>query len=307
MSRIACIVVTYNRYNVLKRCLYAIHTQSYKPCSVYIVDNASTDGTCDKVKEWNLFNTTKDGIVYKYILNERNEGGAGGFNKGMKTAMEDSDYDALWVMDDDGEPEMNCLENLVSLLGRYDYIAPIVLSDEDHNTCSFIPNSDYGMIKYQASEIGVIEDWASPFNGVLFSKKLINTIGYPMVSLFIWGDEKNYHMRARNAGFVPVTSVSAVHFHPMDRMKYDDTPFGRIVHIEADWKFYCYLRNLVYNTVYVDSSVSHIHGFFRSIHFCARFFLYYLLLSDNKKRVLIVVDAFFSGLLRLFGGMEKYR
>ena len=49
--KIACVIVTYNRKQLLKRCLDAVVAQIFKPSVVYITDNASTDGTIDSVKE----------------------------------------------------------------------------------------------------------------------------------------------------------------------------------------------------------------------------------------------------------------
>lgn len=99
-ARVACVIVTYNRKVYLKRCLEAVERQIFQPQTVYIVDNASTDGTIDSVKEWGFYNCKRNGIVYKYVLNNKNEGGAGGFHLGMKTAFEFAYYDGfgLWMM-----------------------------------------------------------------------------------------------------------------------------------------------------------------------------------------------------------------
>ena len=43
--RIAAVVVTYNRKEQLLDCLNAIAHQTFKPAKVFIIDNASSDGT----------------------------------------------------------------------------------------------------------------------------------------------------------------------------------------------------------------------------------------------------------------------
>jgi rhamnopyranosyl-N-acetylglucosaminyl-diphospho-decaprenol beta-1,3/1,4-galactofuranosyltransferase len=58
--KIAAVVVTYNRKNLLGECLDAILRQTRAPEAVYVIDNASTDGTCEFLKE-------------KYCLEEKNE------------------------------------------------------------------------------------------------------------------------------------------------------------------------------------------------------------------------------------------
>lgn len=252
---IACVIVTFNRKACLCRCLKAILKQTYKPDTVYIVDNASTDGTLEAVKLMGLYNEVKENISFKYVLQERNEGGAGGFYQGIRIASQQS-CDAIWVMDDDGHPAPDCLYNLQKHLAEYDYIAPIVLSDEDQSTCSFVPGVSYNEFSNRAVK-GLVVGWASPFNGILYSAKLISKIGYPKREMFIWGDETNYHYRAIEAGFVPVTDIMAIHYHPVDRQVRDSLPGGReVIVTNQDWKLYCLLRNTVYNMKFEMNGLS---------------------------------------------------
>ena len=197
-KRIACVIVTYNRKQLLKRCLDAVASQTFKPVMVYITDNASTDGTIDSVKEWNYYNCKKDEIRYNYILNTQNEGGAGGFYLGMKSAYDANEYDGIWVMDDDGAPAPNCLEILVNQLGRYDFISPLVMSLSNPQKVAF-GDERYDSIVSKSID-GIIMNRANPFNGVLFSKRLIDKVGYPKREMFIWGDEMNYEYRCVNNG-----------------------------------------------------------------------------------------------------------
>lgn len=244
--RIACVIVTYNRKNLLKRCLDAVVTQTFKPKAVYIMDNASTDGTIDAVREWGYYKSVCNGIEFKYILNKRNEGGAGGFYLGMKTANEDAVYDGLWVMDDDGVPNKNCLQNQVAYLNDYAFISPFVVTFEDENIMSFWKQSASELRQIYPS--GIIPNKANPFNGILYRKDLIEQVGYPKPDLFIWGDEYEYQLRAISKGFNPVIIINAVHHHPKDRMEFQADFCGRnvIVHVSSDLRNYCCYRNRAY-------------------------------------------------------------
>lgn len=303
---IACVIVTYNRKQLLKRCLDAVNSQSFKPSCVYITDNASTDGTMESVKEWGYYNCHNNGIEYKYVLNAKNEGGSGGFYLGMTTAMKEGDYDALWVMDDDGAPCADCLNGLVNYLDKYDYIAPLVLSDQDHKTCSFVPDCDYDQFCTKATN-GIVKDWASPFNGILYSKKLISTIGYPKKDMFIWGDEENYHFRSINHGYSPVTVIDSIHYHPVDRMKrVDNSKYSHLIDIQADWKLYCYVRNHTYNCIYFDRRFSSLHAIYRWSKIIFDYMRYFNFeLKDHSKNNLLI-SAFFAGVFKKFDGLSKY-
>lgn len=247
--KIAAVVVTYNRKNLLIECLKAIIEQSQKPNTVFIIDNASTDGTCELLKKHGLLNAIVNDIELCYILLPYNQGGAGGFYCGIKKAYESPKlFDAVWVMDDDGIPDKECLKNLTKYLPQFDYIAPLVLSKENPRHLAFHFHGISSVDNLQKTFGDVVPDYACPFNGILYSRKLIEKIGYPLPHLFIWGDEANYHLRALDTGFKPVTVLDAIHQHPKDRMVFDKSIFGKkIVAVPNLWKGYCFWRNVVYN------------------------------------------------------------
>jgi rhamnopyranosyl-N-acetylglucosaminyl-diphospho-decaprenol beta-1,3/1,4-galactofuranosyltransferase len=76
---------------------------------------------------------------------------------------------------------------------------------------------------------GIIRNRANPFNGVLFSKDLIERVGYPKREMFIWGDEMNYEYRCLNQGYIPVTCIDAVHYHPNNRQVSVKTFFNKSI------------------------------------------------------------------------------
>ena len=51
MNNIACIVVTYNRLELLKQCINALLHQSFNNFDIIVVNNGSTDGTEKWLKE----------------------------------------------------------------------------------------------------------------------------------------------------------------------------------------------------------------------------------------------------------------
>lgn len=248
--KIACIVVTYNRKKLLLNCLKSICLQSYKPTTVFIIDNASTDNTKDLLLQESFLNNELYGIYFRYIRLNENIGGAGGFYEGMKTAYEENCYDAYWVMDDDGIPDKDCLYNLQQYLDKYSYISPLVLDIENPLNLSFPYKSEKTFMdvinKY--GENGIIINRSNPFNGILYKNNLLKTIGFPKKDMFIWGDECEYDERAKFNGFPPITVIKALHKHPKDRMKFHKDIIGREIIIFTDSKLrnYCKYRNTAY-------------------------------------------------------------
>lgn len=295
---IACVVVTYNRKELLKRCLDAVNSQVLKPSTVFIVDNASTDGTQDSVKEWGYYECIHNGINYRYVLNSKNEGGAGGFYLGMKTAYDEGGYDALWVMDDDGIPDKKCLRELSIYLGKWDFISPLVVSLDNPEVLSF-----YDKCRKEFENLadnGIVIGASNPFNGVLFSKKLIAEVGFPKKEMFIWGDETNYRLRATNSGFTPVTVISAVHLHPKDRQTKVKAPLVKkvIAISDIDWKLYYYVRNMTYNTLYVDGRSQFVKV--PELLYIMFSYYYYYTLKGPRKMNSVVSRAFWAGIKKDF-------
>ena len=285
---------------MLIRCLNGLENQAVKPSDVFIFDNASDDGTSDYLIEQGYYDCYKSGIQFHYHRNCINIGGAGGFCEVMKIAFEFSYFDAFWMMDDDGVPEPKCLSNLVAYLDRYDYIAPIVLSDEDKYSCSFALGETIESIRTKANN-GLIYNFASPFNGILYSRRLIESVGFPKKEMFIWGDEQNYHLRAIQCGMIPVTVVNAVHYHPIDRCNYVMYKGKRLNDVTENWKLYCYLRNRWYNKIQFSTCL--LKSFMSNV----KELLYYCSYYKGYHRNRLIFDAFFSALKKDFSRLEQYR
>ena len=107
--RVAAVVVTYNRRDLLLESLAAVLAQTRAPDKVIVVDNASEDGTAAAVRD-------QFPSVHLAEL-RRNSGGAGGFAGGMALALADG-ADLIWLMDDDTVPEPGALSALLSARDR---------------------------------------------------------------------------------------------------------------------------------------------------------------------------------------------
>lgn len=295
---IAAVVVTYNRKESLLTCLDSILKQSFLPKSIFVVDNASTDGSMDYVKESGFFDKE---VPINYIYLDKNGGGALGFYTGMKAAYENGKCDGVWMMDDDGIPDTDELKCLLQQFSKYDCVASLVVSDKDASLLSF------PFFKYTNTvdllnvfgEKGVIENEVRPFNGILYSKKLIATVGFPKPDMFIYGDEYNYHVRIDKAGFKVATILNAIHRHPM--MKGDFkvyTVLGKEIRIREleGIRFFCFHRNYLYNYV-VE------RNFKKFLYHILIYTIYYL---NNYIKLRLFYEALFESRKRVFSKHLRY-
>ncbi|MHB9073704.1 MAG: glycosyltransferase family 2 protein [Desulfobaccales bacterium] len=218
--RVAAVVVTFNRKVLLKECLDGLLAQTRPVDSIILIDNASTDGTYEFLKDQGCLSEP----VIDYVHLAKNTGGAGGFHCGVQRGFEQG-FDWLWIMDDDAEPEKNAL---ALLLGSIDLIKDKNLGalaqtviDLNGDICFF----HRGHINFSRLWPGVIQeplslksyepdkplkiDFAS-FVGILISQKVISKIGFPDKRFFIHADDLEYFIRIKknfNTYLIPNSTI----------------------------------------------------------------------------------------------------
>ncbi|MBO5525713.1 MAG: glycosyltransferase [Clostridia bacterium] len=242
------IIVTYRRYDLLKKNLEACLNQNGKLDALIIVDNCSKDGTVERLRD--EYGNNKEIIVYEL---QENTGGAGGFYHGLKYAY-DLGYDCCILMDDDGRPfDNNTFEKLLNTYyreyvnGKPMMLNSIVICDEANLTfgLSTITTIDEAT---KAESDGLIMNQCNLFNGTLVNRELIELIGFPNKDFFIRFDEVDYFNRALDAGAFVATIVDSRYFHPTTSdksvKKYLGIRFEN--EYEAPWKEYYKVRNKFY-------------------------------------------------------------
>jgi GT2 family glycosyltransferase len=239
---ICAVVVTYNRKNLLLECLDGIRKQTRPVDAIYIIDNASTDGTpeilrgngyipelppLNRLEPYEIehqVNNLVDGNSIKifYVRMHENTGGAGGFYEGVKRGYEKG-YDWLWLMDDDVIPENNCLANLINL-GKQEsdilIVSPVKILPDGRvigaTLYHDLGNPFIRKIKYfkaTKDELGNLPEYLEvndvPFEGCLIKKKAILLSGYPLKNFFINYDDLEFCIRVKKFGKI-VLSLHAV-------------------------------------------------------------------------------------------------
>lgn len=250
---ICAVVVTFNRKNLLLQCLDALTKQTRPLQSILIIDNCSTDGTpktlfdaghigClppdvldspwvhDVDQEKN--SPSGETISISYVRMNINSGGAGGFHEGMKRGHQ-AGHNWLWLMDDDGFPDCDCLASLLkdSQLHELQVLNPLVINKDDRSLLSFQvrrQNTTVSESQALADPDGMIRNMAAAFNGTLLSSDAIETNGYVKKEMFIWGDENEYLLRLKSNQIEYATSTKARFYHPEGKTVYSKALFGLV-------------------------------------------------------------------------------
>lgn len=244
-EQVAAVVVTCNRKHLLLECLQALLKQSRLPDRIYIIDNASTDGTEIYLEKQGLLANE----LIKFVQLSNNTGGAGGFNAGMQQALADG-MDWLWMMDDDACPEFGALQSLLQAKPDKQHIyASVAVSKEGgkEDLCwpAVRPGKDNAFDRNELQPLQEVHN--VPFLGFFIHRDLVNAIGLPEKEYFILGDDMEYTERARSHGArLYVVRDSVVH-HPMPR-RHVFTFLGMTFYnlVLPPWKKYYDVRNRLF-------------------------------------------------------------
>ncbi len=131
IKKVSVVILNWNRKEMLLDCLRSIKELEYPVHEIIVVDNASTDGSVQAVRE-----AYPDVVL---IENENNYGAIGGKNIGLRRALQ-SDAEYIYMQDNDIVAAKDALTKLVEVAERdpavgmvgammYDYSQPdIILS-----------------------------------------------------------------------------------------------------------------------------------------------------------------------------------
>jgi dTDP-4-dehydrorhamnose reductase len=207
MPKIFAVVITFNRKDLLQRCLEAVSRQTCRCDRIIVIDNGSSDGTADMLQQsWS-------GRVHTYVLSH-NIGASGGYNAGFRIAYREG-ADFIWAMDDDVIPAEDALEKLVeadSFLNSQAVHHPFVLSTAwtESGAVTNVPKVDLRLVAqgYEAWPLylpyKMLPVTRATFVSVLLPRSTIEKFGLPLAPMFIWGEDTEYTLRItkKHPGFV---------------------------------------------------------------------------------------------------------
>ena len=244
---LAAVIVTFNRKELLGENIRMLLKQTRPFDKIFVVDNCSTDGTPEYLKDQGWMDDPR----FVYVKTHANIGGAGGFYTGAKAAYE-AGADYIVLMDDDGRAaDGHTFENLLRETERLHAENPKLFVNSlvrQGELLSFKMGSKYTVAEaLAAAKDGILDGEANPFNGTLVSRELVAEIGYPNPDFFIKGDEVNYKQRSFDAGAKVVTVVDSDYIHPRPETN-ERIVLGKRVpfFVEAPWKEYYAARNFTY-------------------------------------------------------------
>jgi GT2 family glycosyltransferase len=235
-EKVFVVTVTYgNRFNLLKEVIdSALKEGAYK---IIVVDNNSAQDSREKLKEYEKeLGTQKIKILYL----DDNYGSAGGYKRGLEEAYNDPECEYIWLLDDDNKAFDSSLkilldfwssliienkEKKIALLSyRYKkeqvaresviynkpemviglknsflgfHIKELPMKIFRYLKRRFLKNNN--KLKKEKVEFGSVP--VAPYGGLFIHKYIINEIGYPNETYYLYADDHEWTFRIiKNGG-----------------------------------------------------------------------------------------------------------
>jgi len=139
LNKVSVYIPTHNRLALLKRALHSVQNQTYENIEIVVVDDGSTDGTTEFLK-----NASSQDSRVKYIRHDKPKGA----NAARNTAILNATGEYITGLDDDDEMMPNRIEEFLKNYDpKYAFIcARSIQVDNNGNFIAYYPESCFETI-----------------------------------------------------------------------------------------------------------------------------------------------------------------
>jgi len=272
--KVSIIILNRNRKNLTDTCLRSLEKLTYPNYNVIVVDNGSTDGSQDLIKEKFPYITL--------IENGKNLGFARGMNVGIKHALEnEADYVFVVLNNDTAIISRNLLEELVKTANsdkKIGIVGPKVMDYDGPSKVQF-----NGKIKHLSGFTMEVSGC-----GFLAKKEVLEDVGLYGPIYFMYYEDLDLFFRVKKKGyrivFVPSVKIKHKGFGTSNQFGF----YHQYYHIRNNFLFL--KRYYPKKMLFIVKGVS--RNLLRSIRDCLRCYL-----NRNLKGLLSSMRGTIKGLL----------
>lgn len=215
--KVAIVIVNWNKKEFVLNLLSSLRELNYPDYDIIVVDNASTDGSVEAIRQ-----------IYpniKILVNEENLGGTGGFNTGMRYALNKGWYKYIWLLDNDAEVEKNSLIELVNAMESDEKIgiAGSRILDKVTNITvecgGYIRKDTIGVVPYMRNcrmtpaNKYIDVDYVAVCSALVRTNALL-TVGLMDERFFLFWDDMDWGWSFKDKGYRVVAVTDSIVYHP---------------------------------------------------------------------------------------------
>lgn len=208
LPKVIVLVLNWNGRDFTLNCLASLKEQEYENFEVTVVDNGSADGSEAEVK--------KSHPWVRFIQNGDNFGYAAGNNRGIRAALaQNPDY--IFLVNNDTKSDQSCIAELVRAAeaeSAYGILGPVAFSYDGGNGAlnsgfkldwtlqRFFPFRcvEGNLVLNQKEEVHQVD--AVQGDAFFVRREVFERIGFFDERFFLLGEECDFCLRAKDAGFL---------------------------------------------------------------------------------------------------------
>lgn len=224
MKTTGIVICNYNKCDYVLGCIQSVLESKTDDYDLYVVDNASTDDSVEKIQE--LY-----GDRLNLIVNEENLGGSGGFNTGIRKVVS-AGYKYVWCLDNDVLVDEEALPYLVRFLDEHEETgmvgSKVYHMENPDYVQQFGITIDFNELCVEAKYLNEFEDGTMPevvysdavaACSVLVRTSLIKEIGPMPEANFLYWDDTEWGYRCNRAGYKVASYGKSKVLHAMGAKK----------------------------------------------------------------------------------------
>ncbi|HIJ96532.1 MAG TPA: glycosyltransferase family 2 protein [Desulfuromonadales bacterium] len=221
--KVTIIIVTWNKRDDVLNLLDSLQSIASPNVTIVVIDNASSDGSVAAIRDRSLPVTL--------IENSENLGGTGGFNTGIRYALNNLYQDYIWLLDNDAEVKPDTLDKLVSVMeadGSVGIAGSCILDTIDRGliveagghiderSATWKPHLRYKLHSLYIGSPAIDVDYV-PACSALVRRELFDVIGIMDERYFLHWDDVDFGRTATKAGFRVVAVLDSMVHHGTEK------------------------------------------------------------------------------------------
>ena len=224
MKQIGIVVCNYNKKEDALACIQSILESKFQDYDIYVVDNASSDGSAEAIEK-------AYGGQVTLLVNQENLGGSGGFNTGLRAAFEKG-YPYLMCVDNDALLDENAIGSLFTFLQEHQEVgiaaAKIYHREAPDYVQQFGQKIDFENFCTDVTYLNAYEDGSMPEYvytdavaacALMIRRSVVEKIGFMPEENFLYWDDTEWCYLCGRAGWKVASVGNAMALHAMGAKK----------------------------------------------------------------------------------------